>query len=254
MSTLHTDISQFINQIQKPSDGDERDAQSFNVGFEGLADRTRYLKDQGFYSALSFGGTGLTPYANVGFYHISSGILLRPGVNIGFWNSAFNSVRTYTRTCNAGASHISDSTEYRVELGYQFVQDAINVTRTFITWEVDVPDAATLTGIAITIDPATSASHAADLTGLIRPQAELVQINNINGTPTTLTTAIDIQTTKSGYEAQHVLLNTCGVVVDKSLYSYIIRFVGEGAGAGNATGMRIQSPNFGFSRAKLGEE
>jgi len=257
MATVYVETSQFIESTELPDDGDQRDAAGQNVPHEVVLDRTRYLRDQGFFEEGSFGGS----HVNTGTYRISGALTMDPlaAIRMGA-ETAINCIpaRTYVRVGNAVSGSTNDPAEWQLQQGQKWVQISRPVSNGEVYFALKLPQDSIITAATIKLKGAVSGTHAADLLGMQLPIVQIYRTHVDTGVATQIATGTDPSTTKAGYEAIHAVPLTLGatslVTIDNQTYQYSVHVRGEGDGAGNADGLNAWAPKIIFSRAYLGEE
>lgn len=238
MSTLYTDTAQFIDQIQIPSDGDDRDAQSFNVGFEALADRTRYLKNN---SALN---TTANPSGNNDPFQFNDGIILN-----GFDGITLDPARDYNRPFDGACTWDPDT--WRIQSGIGNVMVAQNTTISFkLCWSLRAPAYSTI--IYVSFWFVSGGSHTVSGFPSTRPALRLVRKNLFTGVETLIGTYVDTSATTADYDTGHQIFGLPNYTVQPGEAIYAL--IRNEADSNAISGGQYHMPAATFQRAILGEE
>lgn len=233
--------------IALTSDDDVRDASSYAAAGVGLADRTVYLKNRGFYSTPAFGGT----YTNSGTYRI--------GGQIVFTNTDGNLIeiatpRLYARSAIPMARYV-DLTDWEDHAfgvstnmsGYRQI-DAVAPTE--IVFVYDLPNACILKRGVVTVYP-NNAHVGLDLT---KPRLQIWAHSIRTGVGSMIAEALDPSAVYGDYNTPHQIIATISdVAYSPNEYVISARFRGE-SGNDALPNLNVLIPRIEYTRATVGEE
>jgi hypothetical protein len=187
--------------------------------------------------------TGTTLTSNVG-----STVNLKGTVKLfGATEVQFDAARTYTATIKGVLGY--NPTEWTANGGGYF--DQTNPpnsmgTPTSIKFIMDVPAGATITGIDVRIDPASSHGSLPDA----KPSVHLAETNPASGTSTTITSITDGSGDVTAYQAARDFSET-GLSYTTTVGRLVIVAVfGEG-GANEIAGLKAYPPRVTYTMAKM---
>jgi len=248
MTTQYAGLDLWVEEIEITTDDDVRDASSITVSAIGLADRSRYLKNRGFYSTPAFGGT----YTNAGTYRVTGQIIFTNTDGIAV---TYATAHRYARTANLLAAYY-DPAEYTsgvslpVFAGHYF---QIVDSQPTIVFEFDIPSNCVLKGFSMRIKPANT--HVA--IPVNKPKFDTYLVDTVAGTTTVLVdgSANDPTVVLADYNAIHTLTVNLTIehVFDASRHRVFMVFFGEG-GAGYQANLEAYLPTVEYTRLQIGEE
>jgi hypothetical protein len=189
MPTNLTPVSEYTGDVFVPVGGDPRTAMSVQIPFQTLTNRAAWLRDE----------LRLVQYKGV-----TRPVSVETFAQIGTWTAP------YSASGGNGPRWIAGSTSANDHL----------------TFRLDMPHGSTLTALTAYLRGASG--HA----GLpaVMPSLALLRISNVDFTAawSTLGTQTDTSGNTTAYQAIHpVTISSLSVVVDRGLYSYYARVIGE---------------------------
>lgn len=198
--------------------------------------------------------TSSSTYRNTGDFYLTGRHIVKR-TDVGTEGVFLESAETYSRTAKpiafadpaSWASSFSENVAspgaVTWQAGFATADDDKRVT-----WEVDVPNGATLVDVRVYIDPA--GLHA----GLpsVMPKAHVTITDVVAGTRTN-DVASDTTAVLGDYEDRHSFVVTVGRLVDKVKHVVTVSFTNEG-GTNALSGLRVSPPIYRFTRTKIGEE
>lgn len=250
MTTQYAGLDLWAEEISHVSDDDTRDASAYAISAIGLADRTRYLKNRGFYSTPAF---GVDPFTNTGTYRIAGQIIFTSSAGIAI---TYASAHRYARTANLLAyADIGDwvpGISLSVPAG-DYTQDQV-VSAAKIVFDFDIPSNCVLKRFVIRVQG--DAAHVNLPENM--PQFLTYLVDTVAGTTTVLVdgSAIDTSATNAAYKLLHTLSVELSNVYnfDASRHRIFMVFLGEWGAVQAIPGLTIQLPTVEFERAQVGEE
>lgn len=247
MTTQYEGLDVWSETIDHVTDDDSRDASAYVISAIGLADRTRYLKNRGFYSTPAFGGT----HTNAGVYRI--------GGQIVFTNTAGNTIelstpRLYARSAIPMARYV-DLTDWEDHAfgvstnmsGYRQI-DAVAPTE--IVFVYDLPSACILKRGVVTVYP----NNAHVGLNLTRPRLQIWAHSIRTGVGSMIAEALDPSAVYGDYNTPHQIIATISdVAYSPNEYVISARFRGE-SGNDALVDLNVLIPRIEYTRATVGEE
>lgn len=233
--------------IALTSDDDVRDASSYAAAGVGLADRTVYLKNRGFYSTPAFGGT----YTNSGTYRIAGQIVFTPlsGVAI-----QFETARIYGRSASIFAYYDSAAWSTAMDLAdpEPYYQSTDKNSLSSLKFEAHLPTCR-ITTVRVRVEP-DNGHLGFDLT---KPKVRVWKTNNVTGATVLLAEADDPSLTFGAYNLPHTIDVTVPGVPDAlfsawtdSLHIQVYNEIGTDA----QLGLIVKIPRVEFARQEFGQE
>jgi hypothetical protein len=251
MTTPYAGQDIWAEYIEHVTDDDVRDGSVYAISAISLADRTIYLKNRGFYSTPSFGGT----YTNVGTFRLTGSIIL---TNTGGIAITYASAHGYARTANLHAyanPMIWDlAFNFAPPKGY-YVQINLEAgaSNSGLVFDFDLPSNCTITRVAVRVSPTPTHLAVPDL----KPTIFAYLVDVVAGTTTLIGTIEDPTVVLTDYNALHVVSLTLNQAFDASRHRLMVKIFGEDddANPGLAVlGLIVNLPIVEFTRAQIGEE
>jgi hypothetical protein len=251
MTTQYEGLDTWSETIDHVTDDDTRDASAYAISAIGLADRTRYLKNRGFYSTPAFGGT----HTNAGTYRVNGQIIFTNTSGIGV---TYATARRYARTANlfalAKSSYWDAGPNLSTPKGHyvQLVKTE-PLSDEYLIFDFDIPSNCILKRFVVRVDPAAHTALPENL-----PEFDIYYVDTVAGTTTLLVdgTGIDNSATFAAYNALHTISVDLSIVYefDTSRHRVFMRFKGEWGLTDAKTGLVVHLPTVEFERAQIGEE
>lgn len=234
--------------IALTSDDDVRDASSYAAAGVGLADRTVYLKNRGFYSTPAF---GTDPYTNSGTYRIAGQIV--------FINTDGNLIeiatpRTYARSAIPMVRYFDplvwEPYAFGVSSNMSGYRQIDSTSQSELVFVFDLPSACILKRAAVTLYPATSHVGVPS----VRPRLELWAHSIRTGVGALIASEEDPSAVYSEYNAPHEISMTFSdVIYSPNLYVISARVRGESV-TDALPNLNALIPRIEYTRATAGEE
>lgn len=250
MTTQYAGLDVWAEEISHTTDDDVRDASAIAISAIGLADRTRYLKNRGFYSTPAF---GVDPYTNAGTYRVNGQIIFTSTSTIAVTYAA---ARTYKRTAHPAT--YAKSTywdDWVLDSGpegyYKQLSLAVPGGDELLVFDFDLPSNCTITGISVYVVPANS--HVALPT---KPHFIAYMTDNTTGVTTTLVDGggTDPSADVTAYNLPHTVTTAAmSDVFDAGKHRLFIKMFGE-VNPNGVLGLKVFLPVVTFTREQIGEE
>lgn len=249
MTTQYEGLDIWSETFDIPTDDDVRDASSYSISAIGLGDRTRYIKNRGFYSTPAFGGT----HTNSGTYRIGGQIIF---TNSGGIAITYASAHTFTRVAHL---HVyADPTFW--SLGFNFVppkghyrqlEVTTNPSTRGLVFDFDLPSNCTVTRVAVRVQPEPHVALPDE-----KPTIEVYLADVVAGTTTLIGTGTDPSLTIAAYNALHVVELTFSQAFDAGKHRLFAKVYGERdtVNLNAVIGLLVFLPVATFTRAQIGEE
>jgi hypothetical protein len=250
MTTQYAGLDLWSETIDHVTDDDTRDASSYAISAIGLADRTQYLKNRGFYSTPAF---GTDPYTNAGTYRVNGQIIFTNTSGIGVrYATARIYKRTATPATNAKSTYWDDGTlESGPQGWYKQKTIAVAAADELLVFDFNLPSNCTITGISVYVEPVNT--HLALPT---KPKFESYLADNQTGVTSILVTGggVDPSVNFTQYNLPHsVSTATMSTAFNAGKHRLFIKFFGE-TGGDAVIGLKVFLPVITFTREQIGEE